>query len=75
MVRVQKDFSAWAPVWCYDIAEFLTSVASEVKPNVAINAFTGETLYMAATTYIAGKSPHRWDFRNSQLSISRFRVN
>lgn len=72
MVRVQKDFSAWAQVWSYDIAEFLTSVASEVRPYVAINAFTGETLYMAETSYFAGNSPLRWDFRNSQLSISRF---
>jgi hypothetical protein len=75
MVRVQKDFSAWAQVWCYDIAEFLMSVASEVRPYVAINTCTGETLYMVATSYIAGNSPLRWDFRNSRLSISRFCVN
>jgi hypothetical protein len=31
-----------------------------------------ETLYMAETSYIAGNSPLRWDFRNSQLRISRF---
>jgi len=45
MVRVQKDFSACLQVWCYAIAEFLMSVASEVRPYVAINAFTVETLY------------------------------
>ena len=59
MVRVQKDFSAWTPVWCYDLAEFLTSVASEVRPYVVINVFTGETLCVAATSYIAVKSPLR----------------
>jgi len=72
MVRVQKDFSARAQVCCCDIAEFLMSVASEVRPCVAIDAFTGETLYMSAPSYTAGNSPLSWGSRNSQLSISRF---